>query len=765
MSECTDTRFQKLLHLYELDLLEPDQKEQFEVHLYACDHCFEAVRQFREETLLLRHDPDLRETVDRIARAHEKEAAARRQPEPARASRKRPWPALVPVAAAAAVVLLILILKPWHVEFRPTQEARAVENRLAVMFFNNLADPDDSRQWGEIFTNLLITDLAESQFVQVVSSQRIADILYTLGHTDYRIPDRGVATRVAEAAGARWMLIGAILQETPHIELTTELVAVETGAILASSRITGTPDDDLFTLADKLTVNVKEDLSLPAAARNEPDPPVADVTTHSAEAYRYYLEGVEFYDKYFKNEARESFQRAIEHDSTFAMAHYYLAFLADARHLDKAIQYLDRTSRKERFYIVSLRAAHEGNTAQAVAELQTLLESYPDDKMALHRIGTLYYQQKQFDSSIVYLNRAIDIDPFYKAGYNLLAYAYNQVGDLENALWAINRYIELVPDEPNPYDSRGDLYAANGKPREAIASYLAALERKPDFLASVEKLGNIYFILHEYDDAEAQFHKLLAGGSPVQKEFARLMLASEYAARGKLRASVRALDSCITLGGTRETAQAPAYLIRIKAFIELAIGDMDAALADIMISMNRRRELFPDDPAYNRMYYAQFLAAAGDISAADSVVDALRLDLEKNEQLLFPYQYAAGAVALEKKDPNAAIGFLEPLVDAVPNDPAQYLLGRAYLEAGMLSKAVDKFEEQLVSFHDSWRICFVPWSIKSHYYLGLAYERSQWTDKAAERFETFLHLWRDADPGIPEIEDARERLTRLRTGT
>lgn len=54
------------------------------------------------------------------------------------------------------------------------------------------------------------------------------------------------------------------------------------------------------------------------------------------------------------------------------------------------------------------------------------------------------------------------------------------------------------------------------------------------------------------------------------------------------------------------------------------------------------------------------------------------------------------------------------------------------------------------------------WAVKAGYVLGLAYEKSGWRSKAIEQNQEFLEIWKDADPGIPEVEDAKERLNRLR---
>jgi cytochrome c-type biogenesis protein CcmH/NrfG len=53
-------------------------------------------------------------------------------------------------------------------------------------------------------------------------------------------------------------------------------------------------------------------------------------------------------------------------------------------------------------------------------------------------------------------------------------------------------------------------------------------------------------------------------------------------------------------------------------------------------------------------------------------------------------------------------------------------------------------------------------AVKAYYLLGLAYEKSGWNKKAIEKYEEFLDIWKNADPGIPEVQDAKERLKKLR---
>ena len=119
--------------------------------------------------------------------------------------------------------------------------------------------------------------------------------------------------------------VGAcILQVNPTIIITSQLIDVGTGSVLTSQRINGDKGDKIFSLIDRLSRVVKNDLSLPPEALTEPDPQVADVTTSSVDAYRHYLEGMENRFKQYDNEAEKSFRKALEFDSTLAMAYFWL---------------------------------------------------------------------------------------------------------------------------------------------------------------------------------------------------------------------------------------------------------------------------------------------------------------------------------------------------------------------------------------------------------------------------------------------------------
>jgi tetratricopeptide (TPR) repeat protein len=572
---------------------------------------------------------------------------------------------------------------------------------------------------------------------------------------------------VATKARAKWMLLGNILQVDPEFVLTSQLVDVASGKVAASQRIDGQAGEKIFSMVDKLTVEIKNDLSLPAAAQNEPDRAVADVTTHSPEAYRYYLEGVDYGWKFYWAEAQKNLEKALELDSTFVMAYYRLAGVrrSEAQSLlAKAMIYLDKVSWKERHYVKGAYAFHSGDYAKAIEECRNIIQRYPDEKEAFWTMGYIYAQTlQQPEKGIRYLSKAIEIDPLYKIVYNQLAYDYNELGDFDKSIWAINKYISIAPDEANPYDSRGDLYAYNGKLDQAIESYKKALEIKPDFYMSLRKLGDMYLFKREYAKAESCYQELCSSSNEGWRPDGRMYLAYLPIYQGKFNQALEVLDDGLAADRMEQVeGRQNAYKHFLKAHIYKEKKNLNFALKEAEKGMEIRHRVYPDDPSYGQRRYAYLLIENNDFEKAEEVAEALKKDIEEKDQTwMSDYWWTVGYIELARGNFEASVTNFEKAARDVPYIWAHYPLAKAYLEAGRLGEAVAEFEKVL-SRYDENRAYNAIWAVKAHYLLGLAYEKSGWSKKAIEQYEEFLEIWKDADPGIPEVEDAKQRLKALK---
>lgn len=696
------------------------------------------------------------------------------------ASIKRGYGKKIVPAIIVIVVLLILIFKPWKFEISPRQEAIAQENKLAIMYFDNLADPEDSVRLGEIITNLLITDLSESHFVQVVSSQRLYDVLKLLGKEGLKHIDRETATQIAEKVRARWMLLGSILQVEPEIVLTAQLVDVSSGDAVASQRITGAAGESVFSLVDKFTVEIKNDLSLPVEAIEEEDPLIADVTTDSPEAYRHYIEGINLSNQVNPDKAVISFRKAVEVDSNFAMAYYHLAqttmdidecFMA----AEKAIELSDKVTRKEKHYIKALQAEFRGDYKQGIVEFEKLVESYPDEKDAWQALADTYWAINQdFQKTVNCYNRVIEIDPSYKTAYNQLAYCYDALGDFEKSIWAINKYIELAPGEANPYDSKGELYALNGHIDEAIPAYIKAQEIRPDFWQSQERLGHLYRFKGKYGKADSIYQLLVSHPEQSVRRRGKQNLVDLLCYQGCFQKALQMADA-FYVTDSLESGPVAWQFVRLQYAIYSHLGEESAAIEKVLQCMDMLKT-YPEQVAGQvapvlrklQLAYAHKLDLVGDHNKADSILAEMDIYLRENPDPveLQVYLFACGVIEFHRGNFDRALEYAESLY--LPKQRQLFttliMIGRCYMEAGKLGEAVTLFEKAMNQYDENRALSPME-AIKAHYHLGLAYEQSGWHDKAIEQYETFLDIWKNADSGIVQIDDAKERLASLKSGT
>ena len=685
-------------------------------------------------------------------------------------SRRKLIPFIVPMAIIFIAALAYLIIKPFDFRINHGNNAIAQGNSMAIMYFENLKDPDDKDKIAQMITALLITGLSESpQYMRVVSSQRLYDILRLLGKEDFKVIDKTVASEIARKAGVKWILTGKVLQTEPNIVLTSEISDVTTGKLLATQRISGKTGEDLFAVVDKLSPQIAKDLSLPEQAQKELEKPIADVTSHSPEAYRYYLEGIDYDNKLYSQEAIQSFEKALEFDSTFAMAYCQLALYSKdeerKRLIAKALEYSDKASQKERYYIRGWEARLSGNDDRAIKELQEIIKHYPDEKEAFYLLGSWLYDMDRTEESVHYLTRAIQIDSLYKLAYNKIAYVYNELGDFEKSIWAINKYISLAPNEPNPYDSRGDLYAYNGKLDQAIESYKRALEMKPDFYNSLRQLGHMYLYKKEYAKAEGYYQKLCSNTLKTVRSEGRLYLAYMLAYQGEFDSSLKVLDDGIVVDRVDKIDGAlTAYKHSLKSRIYQEKRNPDLALDEIEKGFEIWKRVYPDDKVSIWDTYARLLAESKKFAEAEQAITVLKEEIGEDQTQMHSYWWAVGIIELEKGNLEGSITNLEKAAKATPFIGYRFYLGKAYVKAGRLGEAVTEFEK-LLSTYDINTVFNPIWVVKAHYLLGIAYEKSSWNAKAIEQYEEFLDIWKNADPGIPEVADAKERVMRLKLGS
>jgi tetratricopeptide (TPR) repeat protein len=765
-----ERRFRELFHAYELGgMLTDEERQAVELYLLEHDELLQEAIDFHPVIKEIRSNPKVHETIDEIIQPLE---PGKTTGFLSRIVLERLSPKMLSIIVGA-VIILFLILKPWHIGVQPTKEAIAAANSIAVMYFQNLADISDTKRLGEIATSLLITDLSESDYMRILSSQRLYDILNLLGFEKSGKIDIQTATSVAKKADARWILMGNILQEEPEMIISSQLIDVKSGLVEKSEKVIGRSGENIFSLVDKLSSEIRNDLALPSAADMEPERNVADITTTSPEAYRLYLEGLEYNYKFYFDESEECFREAIRLDSTLAMGHYYLSFYGQTpeqqESIQKAARFQEHCSKKERLFINSRLAWLSGDCAAALDTLNTIARLFPDEKEAYYRRSIYEYWMHRYDEAILNALKAIQIDPRFKVAYNQLAYLYMAKGEKEEAIKTIDKYISVAPNEANPYDSRGDIFVRLGNLNEAIKSYEKALEIKPDYNHSLRALARLHLSRLEFDKAAKYFSTLASSENASYRVSGQLGEAYALIYQGRFNDALKTLDAKIKeIENSNEKTEsasisvmAHAHFLKSKIYYEQS--EYKKALFEIEQYIKDFSEANSTPAVINAYFRAFILAAMGDYSSAEQFSEKIKQTTDSVTSNYYDYYLALGSIAYFKGELLAAADLFDRATIEYECFQDCYLYGKTLLEAGMAEKAILVFRKQQYIYAE-WATFNGLWDAKMPYYWGLAFEQANLPDSAISKYGQFLEIWKNADAGIKEIADAKIRLSRLKSG-
>lgn len=687
---------------------------------------------------------------------------------------------IIPTAGIVIVVILLLIFNPFNFQISTQKGVAASEkNSLAVMYFENIPDPEDKDHTGEMLTNLLTTSLFQTKDLEVISRERLYDLQKELGQADARTISPSMATKVAQRAGVSMMLLGSILQKQPSLAITYRLIEVQSGKILSTQRLSGFSSDKIFSLVDTLALLVKNDLNVSPNEIQEAKS-VASVTTSSPEAYRSYLEGVQLNDKFYNSEAKAAFKRAIELDSNFAMAYFGLATLSlepdeamQKSALIKAWQLSDRVTEKERLSIHSLYASEiEKDLAKSVSLLEEVVQKYPHEQRAYLGLAASYAGQGNYEKGIAVCLRALENDPRDGLAWNSLAYGNMMLNKRNEAMAAIDHYIQLSPALPNAYDSKGEICCAFGDLDSALYWYQKAVSFKTDF-PTTYKIGFISLIKQDYPRAEKELRLWGSTSDILQKANAENMLSIIPLHRGRLQESELVLRRNLEAFQSQQL-QGPVNDVYFGLML-IAYQQRDySALLDYAQKLSSEMKKGPGSAIYGRDMLALAYLKNGNAAMFSKLIDDIRRDLrEDNPNQKAKTEYAIALGEFERANYRAFLEHYQKTSQWLqPRHAPLFPVAVSLLKTGRVAEAIEEFRRITIwapiDFGD-FTLSYFPvledWptaAVKAHYWLGVAYEQQRERDNAIREYQEFLDIWKDADIKAPELQDAKIRIAKLK---
>ena len=702
------------------------------------------------------------------------------KPEAVHQPKKNLLKIVVPTSAVALLALLFFVFNPFKVEFSRNQTAEASQNSLAVMYFENIPDPEDKDHTGEMLANLLITSLSQVQGLEVISRERLYDIQKELGKADAQKITPSLASQIAQRAGVKTMLLGTVLQSQPQLAVTSRLIDVHSGKILNSQRLTGYSPDQIFPMVDSLAILVRNDLNVTPTSASQAKS-VAEVTTSSPEAYRSYLEGIELNDKFYTAEAKAAFNRAVELDSNFAMAHFYSARinldLADNLSRNKALQksweLREKVTEKERLQIEAAYVNRNNDHPNKAAEiLEKLLQKYPREQNAYQDLARIYIGLLDYEKGAQTYLAGLSQDSLDKNLWNSLAYLYAGLNRREQAFDAVDRYLKLAPGEPNPYDSKGELYFVFGELDSFLYWYQKALSFRTDF-QSVEKMGFNAVLRQDYAGAEKYFRQFGSTPDKSQKAWAEIDLNLIPLHRGQLKSARNQLLGKLASDQTQKLQDHINADYGALTLLAYEAGDYSAML-EYAIKLSAEAKKDPSSRFYERDILALAYLKSGNTRMAYKIRD----ELKKVVAGTLPtwragFDYLEGLLAFEEGKYDLASGqFQKALQPLIHIRAPQFHYALSLLKTGHLAESIEEFERvswwapistgmislNFLPLSGYWPIA----SVKAHYWLGVAYEQKKDLAAAKKEYEKFLEIWKAADFNSPEIADAKQRLAQLK---
>jgi len=341
---------------------------------------------------------------------------------------------------------------------------------LAVGRIRDLVAPE-SASVSAVLSEMLATSLGRLTDLQVVANSRMLELTPRGSDTA-----RSALADAARRAGATEIIEGELIPVADRqLRLDIRRVDMARGLVRRGYRVSGS---DRVALFDSLTALIAADFKLAA-----PNGSLAEVTTRSPIAYRFYEEGLRAYYLADLSAARRLFQSAVREDSTFAMATFYAwrVGLATSEKEEgqlaaRAVALSSRSSPRDRLLILThIGAAHADMRAIAAAE--TLTTNYGRDPEALIAAAEVTRDQSR---AIELLNRAVALDSAASPASRPVCHLCDALSHLTGIYeWAdsaaavertLQRWHRLRPNDAVPWRTEADWLTGLGHRAEADAA-------------------------------------------------------------------------------------------------------------------------------------------------------------------------------------------------------------------------------------------------------------------------------------------------------
>jgi len=627
-------------------------------------------------------------------------------------------------AAAVAVIGVIAVVVSYFVA---GSGAGLTEQDTIVLadFENTTGDP--------IFEGTLKVALAvaleQSPFLKVFPDDRARDTLRLMQRPPDTRVTRAIARDIARREQLKALIAGSVASLGRNYVITLEAMNAETGDVMAREQVEAAGKEEVLTSLGDATTRIRQKLGESLASVQRFDVPLAKATTASLDALHAYSLALSEGSEVPRLEAIPHLERAIELDPDFAMAYAFLSSvyantyqsaLAPAQ-ATRAFQLRDRVSERERFFI-SWRYYRDAAQAwdKALDLAKSWTATYPRESSAFNSLGVAYIRLGQFEESVTAFREAIRLDPKFTPPY----------GNLAAALLALNRYDE-----------------ARGVLRQAA-------DRKLDFIGA-RRLS--YLLAFVQGDTATMERELTQSVGPRETNSAFGWQAHTSAFGGQVADAHEQFRVGVRLALQGRFTEVAAQLTAEDAENHAVVGECTEARTEVGAGL----ELSRDNATLEHASRALALCGAEQQAAALTAELARRFP----EATLIKHMAVPITAAMSALERGQAAHALQVLDTIAPYDRApssefwpSYLKGRAQLQLRDGHAATVAFHTIVDHRGEVPASALYP---LAHLGLAQAAMLNGDAEQARQWYDTFLKLWKDADPGLAALKQARADYARL----
>ncbi len=419
------------------------------------------------------------------------------------------------------------------------------------------------------------------------------------------------------------------------------------------------------------------------------------VTTSSPEARTLYEKGMQDYENLYLERCNDDWRAAVKADPNLAVAWAWIAFnssdpkeVSAAREKAKALA--PKLTPGEQLMIEWIVKVQEGDAIGGISAMNDMLEMYPKDKHLFYLAGNWLMGEQGADQAQTMMEKALAIDKNFPAALNDLAYSYARNREFAKAFAAMDRYVALLPTEPNPEDSYGELKRMAGDFEGSLKHYNSALRIDPDFVSSQVGLADTYALMGNQEQARIEYDKATRfAKNEADRLTYQMQKAMTWVRDGNFAEADKRFQEIAQTARAKEQPLQEAQAYRQLAEYQTEDGVALKFLQQAESALAHNDTVSQSDKADETSRILRFRAVRAAHSGNTQLADACLKQLEdmatssRNKVILGSYNGAAGTLLMEQKKYEEAISYLE---EDQTNPFTLELLVQAYYQTNQSEK-------------------------------------------------------------------------------